>query len=146
MKEANGVTPLRAHMPTAATTCSGVIRFLIVFRISRLADSTPKLTAVQDRYVAQIVREVNEFDNVILEICDEPTLKGTPAALAVSWIDHLVDVIVKTEAGLPKQHLVAQQYMNGVDFTRDDRVPLITTQYIRQASEQIGGVEALKNG
>jgi hypothetical protein len=103
----------------------------------------PDLVAAQDRYVAKIVREVNEFDNVILEICDEPTLKGTPALRAVPWIDHLVDIIVKTEAELPKQHLVAQQYMNDVDFTRDDRVPLITTQYIRQASEQVGGVEAL---
>lgn len=104
---------------------------------------TPELTAAQDRYVAKIVREVNEFDNVILEICDEPTLKGTPALLAVPWIDHLVGVIVNTEAELPKQHLVAQQTMNGVDFTRDERVQVITTQYIRQASEQIGGVEAL---
>jgi hypothetical protein len=103
----------------------------------------PNLVAEQDKYVAKIVREVNNFDNVILEICDEPTLKGTPAPLAVSWIDHLVDVIVKTEAGLPRQHLVAQQYMNEVDFTQDGRVPLITTQYIRQASEQVGGVEAL---
>ena len=103
----------------------------------------PDLAAAQDRYVAKIVREVNEFDNVILEICDEPTLKGTPAPLAVSWIDHLVDVILNTEADLPRQHLVAQQYMNEVDFTQDQRVPLITTQYIRQASEQVGGVEAL---
>jgi len=103
----------------------------------------PDLAVAQDRYVAKIVRDVNEFDNVILEICDEPTLKGTPAPLAVSWIDHLVDVIVNTEADLPRQHLVAQQYMNEVDFTQDQRVPLITTQYIRQASEQVGGVEAL---
>jgi len=103
----------------------------------------PELVAEQDKYVVKIVREVNDFDNVILEICDEPTLKGTPAPLAVGWIDHLVDVMVKTEAELPRQHLVAQQYMNEVDFTRDDRVQVITTQYIRQASEQVGGVEAL---
>jgi hypothetical protein len=103
----------------------------------------PELTTAQDRYVEKILREVNDFDNVILEICDEPTLKGTPAPQAVDWIDHLVGVIVAAENGLPKQHVIAQQYMNGVDFTRDKRVPLITTQYIRQSSEQIGGVEAL---
>ncbi len=103
----------------------------------------PDLVAELDGYVGEIVRQVNEFDNVILEICDEPTLKGTPAPLAVEWIDHLIQVVVETEADLPKKHLVAQQVMMGVDFTRDARVPLMTTQYIWQNAEQIGGVEAL---
>jgi hypothetical protein len=104
---------------------------------------SPALVEAQARYVEKIVREVNGYDNVILEICDEPTLKGTPAALAAAWIDHLAGVIAAVERGLPKQHVVAQQVMLGIDFTRDARIPLITTQYICQSSEQIGGVEAL---
>lgn len=104
----------------------------------------PELVAEQDRYVAKIVREVNRFDNVILEICDEPTLNGTPVPLAVEWISHLADVIVETENDLPKRHLIAQQVMNGVDFSRDDRIGVITTQYIRQSYNQVGGVEALE--
>lgn len=103
----------------------------------------PALVAKQDQYVAKLIREVNPFDNVILEIIDEPTLNGTPIPLALPWIEHLIEVIVETEKNLPKKHLVTQQYMNGVNFTTDSRVPLITTQYIHQSSEQIGGVEAL---
>lgn len=103
----------------------------------------PDLINIQDRYVEKIIREVNAFDNVILEICDEPTLNGTPEPLAVEWIDHLVDVVIDTEKNLPKKHLIAQQYMVGVDFTADARVPVITTQYIEQNMKQFGGVEGL---
>lgn len=104
---------------------------------------SPELVAEQDRYVAKIVQAVNRFDNVILEICDEPTLNGTPIPLAVDWVSHLADVILETEKGLPKRHLIAQQVMNGVNFSDDQRVDVITTQYIRQNCQQVGGVEAL---
>ena len=50
------------------------------------------LVARQDAYVRKIVQEVNEFDNVILEICDEPAL-FTPLAEAAPWVIHFVDVI-----------------------------------------------------
>jgi hypothetical protein len=104
----------------------------------------PTLARAQGEYVRKIVREVNIFDNVILEICDEPTLKGTPADLAYAWIDQMIQVIVETEKDLPKKHLIAQQFMADVDFTADNRVGMITTQYIRQnESKQVGGVEAL---
>jgi hypothetical protein len=104
----------------------------------------PALVHAQSEYVRKIVREVNEFDNVVLEICDEPTLNGTPADLAFAWIDHMVQVVVETERELPKQHLIAQQFMAHVDFTADSRMGMITTQYILQnESKQVGGVEAL---
>jgi len=43
---------------------------------------------------------------VILEICDEPYLTGTPIELAGPWIAHNVEVIKKAESALPKKHLV----------------------------------------
>ncbi len=101
--------------------------------------------AVQKDYVRKIVEEVNEFDNIILEICDEPTLIGTPDELATQWINQLADEIIQTENGLPKKHLLAQQIEGRVDFAEDVRIQIITTQYIWEAyAQQLGGMQALE--
>ena len=50
----------------------------------------------EDDYVRKITQEVNQFDNVILEICDEPYLTGTSIELAGPWVGHNVEVIKKT--------------------------------------------------
>ncbi len=108
----------------------------------------PDLVRRQEEFVRRIVQEVNSFDNVILEICDEPTVYGTPAALAGPWIGHLVEVVKKTESGLPKKHLLGQQMMGAIggpiDFTSNPDVSVIVTQYIWETpDEQIGGMNAL---
>lgn len=103
-----------------------------------------RMVEVLEEYVRKITREANAFDNVILEICDEPSLNGTSSAASARWISHIADVIVKAENDLPKKHMIAQQLEIGVDFTEDPRVPLITTQYIyHNENRQIGGPEAL---
>jgi hypothetical protein len=63
-------------------------------------------------YVAKITQEVNSFDNVILEVCDEAPDIGfppTPLAEAGAWVDRLAEVATNAERGLPKKHLVAVQ-------------------------------------
>lgn len=102
------------------------------------------VVAACERYVEKITEEANPYDNVILEICDEPSLNGTSSAESAKWIGRLADVIAETERRLPKKHIIAQQLEFGVDFTEDSRVPLITTQYIyHNENRQIGGPEAL---
>jgi hypothetical protein len=99
---------------------------------------------IQKAYVRKLTKEVNEYDNVILEICDEPTTMGTPSPLATEWVSEMADVIVETERSLPKKHLIAQQLETEVDFTADPRIPVIVTQYIQHNQyRQVGGVEAL---
>ena len=102
----------------------------------------------EDDYVRKITEEVNEYDNVILEICDEPYLTGTPIELAGPWIAHNVEVIKKAESALPNKHLIAQQIegpMGGAcDFTAHPDVSVIVTQYAWEGShEQMGGLMAL---
>jgi len=102
----------------------------------------------EDDYVRKITQEVNAFDNVILEICDEPYLTGTPIELAGPWIAHTVEVIKNTERALPQKHLIAQQIegpMGGpCDFTANPDVSVIVTQYAWEGShEQMGGLMAL---
>jgi hypothetical protein len=108
----------------------------------------PDLVRREDDYVRKITQEVNSFDNVILEICDEPYLTGTPIELAGPWLNHLVDLLLATEKPLPKKHLIAQQIegpMGGpCDLTANPGVSVIVTQYVWEAShEQMGGMAAL---
>lgn len=107
----------------------------------------PDVAGRQSDYVRKIVQEVNSFDNIILEICDEPVLFETPDSLAGLWIRHMVNVIKETEKSLPFRHLIAQQLegrMDGpVDFSNDPDVQVIVTQYLWAAGDQMGGLKGL---
>jgi hypothetical protein len=107
----------------------------------------PDVAQRQSDYVRKIVQEVNSFDNVVLEICDEPILFDTPDTLAGLWIKHMVSVIKDTEKSLPSKHLIAQQIegkMDGpVDFSDDPDIQVIVTQYDWAAGDQMGGLKGL---
>ena len=108
----------------------------------------PELLRRQEDFVRRIVQEVNAFDNVILEICDEPSSYGTPQALAGPWVGHLVEVVKQAESTLPLRHLLGQQVQGPIggpiDFSTRPDVTVIVTQYIWQTpDEQVGGMKAL---
>jgi len=74
----------------------------------------PKLYARQVDLVRRVVEELNAYDNVIYEICNEPGggigLDDSPSPEEVNdWLSSLVGVIRETEAQLPNKHLVAGQ-------------------------------------
>ncbi len=83
-----------------------------------------KLFARQLDMVKKIVQEINEFDNVYFEICNEPYwLKGHPSSDSTvkeqqflpeidAWQREITRVITETERNLPKKHLVAQNIAN----------------------------------
>ncbi len=102
----------------------------------------------EDDYVRKITREVNSFDNVILEICDEAASIGTGVELAGPWVGHMVDTVRSAEQPLPKKHLIAQEvegrFGGPMDFSADPRVPLIVAQYLwgRETGE-MGGMRGL---
>jgi hypothetical protein len=107
-----------------------------------------RLVAAQEAYVRKITREVNSFDNVILEICDEPGLHGTTPEEYTAWIERILSTIVETERALPLRHLVAQQACGilggGGDFSAHPDVPVITGQYIQDTDgAQFGGMHLL---
>jgi hypothetical protein len=111
--------------------------------------------AVTDRqadYVRKIVQEVNPFDNVILEICDEGASTGTGVKLAGPWVSRLIGVARDAESNLPKKHLLAQEvegpFGGPMDFSADPRVSIVTAQYLwgREPDEtggEMGGLKAL---
>jgi hypothetical protein len=106
------------------------------------------LVARHEVYVRKITGEVNQFNNVILEVCDEPGLCGLAESEYHPWLDRMIDVIVGTEKNLSNQHLIAQQVcgvLGGLgDFSKDTRVSVITGQYVWMAmGGQLGGMRLL---
>ncbi len=65
------------------------------------------LLAVQQAVVRKLVVELNEFDNLYYEICNEPYERG---GLTSQWNDLIVAAVVETEASLPRKHLIAQGF------------------------------------
>ena len=72
-------------------------------------DKNGGLLAVQEAMTRKFVTELNEFDNLYYEICNEPYFGG----VAMEWQHHVADVIVETEKSLPNRHLISQNITNG---------------------------------
>jgi len=68
----------------------------------------PELLAKQDAMVREIVRQLNSFDNVYFEICNEPYFGG----VTLEWQAHIAKTITDTEASLKSKHLIAQNIAN----------------------------------
>ncbi|MEQ1769879.1 MAG: hypothetical protein ABL879_08575 [Devosia sp.] len=110
--------------------------------------SDPPLNQRQEDYVREITRRVNHFDNVILEIIDEPTLFGTDEERASHWINRMLEAVIDEEYLLPNKHMIAQQIVGQfggpLDFSADPRIAVATGQYVsRNYGNQIGGQELL---
>ena len=72
-------------------------------------DKNKSLMKVQEDMVRKIVTELNAFDNVLFEICNEPYFGG----VTLEWQHRIADVIVATEKDLPNKHLITQNIANG---------------------------------
>ncbi len=66
------------------------------------------LLAVQEAMVRKIVSELNSFDNLYYEICNEPYFGG----VTIEWQRRIADVIVDAERSLPNRHLISQNIAN----------------------------------
>jgi len=71
-------------------------------------DKNGGLLKVQEALTRKMVTELNGFDNVFYEICNEPYFGG----VTMAWQHHIADVIVDTERQLPARHLIAQNIAN----------------------------------
>jgi hypothetical protein len=65
------------------------------------------LLAVQQAVVRKLVGELNSFDNIYYEVCNEPYERG---GLTKEWNDQIILAIVEAEASLPQKHLIAQGF------------------------------------
>src|SRR5438046_1901583 len=72
-------------------------------------DANGGLLPFQDTLVRRIVLELNQFDNLYYEICNEPYFGG----VMLDWQRHISQVITEAERTLPNKHLISQNIANG---------------------------------
>jgi hypothetical protein len=72
-------------------------------------DKNGGLLAVQEAMTRKIATELNAFDNLYYEICNEPYFGG----VTIPWQHHIAEVIVEAEKNLPNKHLISQNIANG---------------------------------
>lgn len=78
-------------------------------------DKSKDLLPIQKKLVEKLVTELNEFDNLVIEICNEPYFGG----VTMEWQHAMADVIVETEKQLPKKHLISQNIANATALIKD---------------------------
>jgi hypothetical protein len=67
------------------------------------------LQRTQEELVRKIVAELNGFDNLYYEVCNEPYFGG----VTDDWQRRMVEVIVAAEKELPRKHLISLNIANG---------------------------------
>jgi hypothetical protein len=67
------------------------------------------LLDVQLAVTGKIVRELNAYDNLYFEVCNEPYFGG----VTTEWQHRIVDAIRRTESELPNKHLISMNVANG---------------------------------
>ncbi len=73
--------------------------------------SSTELMAVQTELVRKLVTELNGFDNLYYEICNEPYCRHDHTSY-LDWQNALAEVVVATEEALPNRHLIARNVQN----------------------------------
>lgn len=71
-------------------------------------DKNGALLAVQDKMVQKIVNELQGFDNLMYEICNEPYFGG----VTLDWQHHIARLIAGTEQPFANRHLITQNIAN----------------------------------
>ncbi len=83
--------------------------------------SIAALVERQRAFVRQVVTELNGFDNLYYEICNEPYFGG----VTLDWQATIAREIDATEDALPNRHLIAQNIANN-SAKVDDPNPLVS--------------------
>ncbi|MCB1231329.1 MAG: hypothetical protein KDN19_13735 [Verrucomicrobiae bacterium] len=66
---------------------------------------------IQERLIRKVCAELNRYDNLYFEVCNEPYQRHLPQ----DWHDRMAETIREAEAGLPNQHLISWNVANHGD-------------------------------
>ena len=100
----------------------------------------------QRAYVTKITTELNEYDNVIFDLCDEPSLQGRPDGSIVTlpdrdvtpWLHALEEAFFEAEAALPKKHVLGQTVQNlSPDLSAESWCAWLPAEYVRPAARAL---------
>jgi hypothetical protein len=79
----------------------------------------PTLLKIQEEMVRKIISELNEFDNLYYEICNEPYFGDTLALR--QWEDHMTAFVAETEREYKYKHLISNNIQNKFRFVPEPR-------------------------
>jgi hypothetical protein len=69
----------------------------------------PEMVALHEALTRKICQELNGFDNLYYEVCNEPYFGGVTG----DWQDRIIAAMGAAESNLPKKHLIARNIANG---------------------------------
>ncbi len=67
------------------------------------------LLHIQDKFVDKVIRELQDFDNIIFEVCNEPYFGN----VTKDWHDRMIRKIVESQNKYGSSHLIAHNIANG---------------------------------
>ncbi|HXY41589.1 MAG TPA: DUF4038 domain-containing protein, partial [Vicinamibacteria bacterium] len=100
----------------------------------------------QQAYVSKIAAELNGYDDVIFDLCDEPSLFGKtdgsigthPDATVVPWLLAMRDAFLAAEEPLPKKHVLGQTVQNlSPDLSAEPWCDWLPTEYVKPAGRAL---------
>jgi hypothetical protein len=107
----------------------------------------------QKAYVAKIATKLNAYDNVIYDLCDEPSLVGRPDgsivvhpdAAVTPWLHALRDAFLEAERALPKKHVLGQTAQNlSPDLSPEPWCDWVGAEYVRPGARALERVYAAR--
>jgi hypothetical protein len=100
----------------------------------------------QKSYIKKITTELNEFDNLIYDICDEPSLQGLPGgsvlflpdSQVIPWINEMKEAFLQAEVPLPNKHLLGQTVQNlSPDFSDKSWCGWLPAEYVKPGEKAL---------
>ena len=92
----------------------------------------PSVVAFQERFVRKVVQDLNEFDNVYYEICNEPYSKTFPkewTKRGEAWHAHMARAIRQVEKDLPNRHSIAANVPNNEAILKNPDIDILNHHY-----------------
>lgn len=100
----------------------------------------PATVAVQVALVKKLAQELNSFDNVYYEICNEPAVSRSLAKALepelAAWHAHLAAALREAERDLPKRHLIAANAHLCVPLDGNDDTALVRHEEMHYLSNR----------
>ena len=92
----------------------------------------PSVVAFQERFVRKVAEELNEFDNVYYEICNEPYSKTFPKEWTKRgevWHAHVARTVRQVEKDLPNQHTIAANVPDNEAILKNPDIDILNHHY-----------------
>ena len=111
-----------------------------------LDDRNREVVSYQKAYIKKIVTELNSYDNLIFDICDEPSLQGlpdgnitvNPDSMIIPWINAMKDAFLDAEESLPEKHLLGQTVQNlSPDLSDEAWCAWLPAEYVAPAERAL---------